>query len=761
MVKYNQESYENAISRYIESFIELLNIRLEFTISKDEIIKIYKKILDIVPPAASSTNFQSLYFYLGKRKDPKYLAAALIYQYLISIGKELSQAKLGKFLGLHAQMIGEFSGSISDLTKKFLKKKGYHHIHRPKKLGEPVYTENVFKYIKLHLRAFSIKNSLKFSDDDVNSIKEIYYKAIDSIKIENYNKKFGTFYDLLYRKQPAHLAAVLCFIFIKYCKDMEINIEDYIEILNKDKNYQANITILGNMTSKFTRDFYKNHIFKEFIYRKKTLYYLKLYLKRLMRWISSNKKKFDCNYLIDHLDLTFINNIMEVYDKAILNEFQIIYINEHGEVFYYYPQLMALSLIFYGLKITEELEELAIVDKFKSYFNEERNYGYISNISVNRLYPYVKDFLGRLKYQKFTRKSFIKYLKQKIKRFYHLESALILKLFKLTDFSFKEFCQELNVHGGKKTASVLNIIEKRVKFTDPQTFENIRKFIKSYLSGTVQNDVFLWVNRIQERRQKDFIDRKITYSFKWEKNRIKNISNRRLADTLYKFLSKIENGKYPQQIFSSNSMPRVSMLKLIGDDEQEIKSKSIEAFLSNKMILHNSNHFLCEAVKRIYQNYHLSKVGEIPDHPAIMKELLVNNGIVIATEVLVWKKIKYSRDYFLGQIDLIYVLENTLFIAEYKPSINQIYKSLPQFMGYGILMQECLKEFGDINSYNIKCIGFSSKFACEFNPDNLKCEITKFIEILNKKRSKPLKSQKLSKNSKKTDLLEDLRKLIL
>ncbi len=179
------------------------------------------------------------------------------------------------------------------------------------------------------------------------------------------------------------------------------------------------------------------------------------------------------------------------------------------------------------------------------------------------------------------------------------------------------------------------------------------------------------------------------------------------------------------------------------------------------MILHNSNHFLCEAVKRIYQNYHLSKVGEIPDHPAIMKELLVNNGIVIATEVLVWKKIKYSRDYFLGQIDLIYVLENTLFIAEYKPSINQIYKSLPQFMGYGILMQECLKEFGDINSYNIKCIGFSSKFACEFNPDNLKCEITKFIEILNKKRSKPLKSQKLSKNSKKTDLLEDLRKLIL
>lgn len=37
----------------------------------------------------------------------------------------------------------------------------------------------------------------------------------------------------------------------------------------------------------------------------------------------------------------------------------------------------------------------------------------------------------------------------------------------------------------------------------------------------------------------------------------------------------------------------------------------------------------------------------------------------------------------------------------------------------------------------------------------------KFIEILNKKRGKPLKSQKLSKNSKRTDLLEDLRKLIL
>ncbi|GAI87696.1 unnamed protein product, partial [marine sediment metagenome] len=399
---------------------------------------------------------------------------ALIYQYLISIGKELSQAKLGKILGLHKQMIGESSRSISDLTKKFLKKNGYHHIPRPKKLGEKVYTENVFKYIKLHLRAFSIKTSFKFTDADINSIKEIYYKAIGSIKFENYNKKFETFYNFLYRKQPAHLAAVLCFIFIKYFSDMEIYIEDYIEILNENENYQANITTLGNMTSKFTRDFYKNHIFKESIYRKKTLYYLKLYLKRLKKWIYSNKRNFERNYLIDHLDLIFITNIMEVYDKAISNGFQIIYINEHGEVFYYYPQLIALSLIFYGLKTTKELEELATVDKFKSYFDEERNYGYISNITVNRLYPYIKDFLGRLKYQKFTRKSFIKYLKQKIKEFYHLESALLLKLFELTNFSFTKFCQELNIHGGKKTASILSIIKKRVKFTDPQTFDKIR-----------------------------------------------------------------------------------------------------------------------------------------------------------------------------------------------------------------------------------------------------------------------------------------------
>jgi len=658
-------------------------------------------------------------------------------------------------------MIGEFSRSISDLTKKFLKKNGFHSIPRPKKLGERIYTENVFKYIKLHLRAFSLKTSFRFMNDDIDSIKEIYYKAIDSISFENYNKKFETFYNLLYKKQPAHLAAVLCFIFIKYCKDVEINIEDYINILNEEKYYQANITILGNIKSKFIRDFYKNHVFKEFIYRKKTLNYLKIYIKRLKKWIYSNKKRLERNYLIDHLNLIFIANIMEIYDKGISNEFQIIYINEHGEVFYYYPQLMALSLIFYGLKTTKELEELATVDKFKSYFDEERNYGYISNITVNRLYPYIKDFLGRLKYQKFTRKSFIKYLKQKIKEFYHLESALLLKLFELTNFSFTKFCQELNIHGGKKTASILSIIKKRVKFTDPQTFDKIRSFIRSHLSGSVQKDVLLWVNSIQEERQKDFIDRKITYSFKWEKNRLKNISNRSLADYLYKFLSKIENGKYPQQIFSSNSMPRVSMLKLIGDDEHEIKSKWIEGFFSDKMILHSSNHFLCEAVKKVYQNYHLSKVGEIPDHPAIMKEFLVNNRNVIATEVLVWKKIKNSRDYFLGQIDLIYVLESTLFIAEYKPSINKIYKSLPQFMGYGILLQECLKEFGDINSFNIKCIGFSSKFACEFNPDNLKCEMTKFIEILNKKRGKPLKSQKLSKNSKRTDLLEDLRKLIL
>ena len=103
---------------------------------------------------------------------------------------------------------------------------------------------------------------------------------------------------------------------MKYFKDVEIYIEDYIKILNEDKNYQANITTLGNMKSKFTRDFYKNHIFKESIYRKKTLSYLMIYLKRLKKWIYSNKRNLERNYLIDHLDLIFITNIMEVYDKA-------------------------------------------------------------------------------------------------------------------------------------------------------------------------------------------------------------------------------------------------------------------------------------------------------------------------------------------------------------------------------------------------------------------------------------------------------------
>jgi hypothetical protein len=396
MIKYNQESYECEISKYIKRFVQLLNINLDFTISKDEIIKIYKKILEVIPPLTDSTKFQAFYFYLGKRKDPKYLAATLIYQYLVSINKKISQARLGKILGLHKQMIGEVSRSISDLTKKILKKKGYHHIPRPKKLGKKLYTEKVFKYIELHLGTLSLKTSFRYLSNAIDSIKELYYKAINSIKIENNKKNFETFYGLLYRKQPAHLAAVLCFLYIKYFSDVEIYIEDYIKILNKNMDYQANITTLGNMTSKFTRDFYKNHIFKLYIYRQKTLNYLKIYLKRLKKWIYSNKKQSERNYLIDHLDLTFITNIMEIFNHAISNGFQIIYTNEHGEIFYYNPQLMALSLIFYGLKTSEKLEDLASADRFKSYFKEQRNYGYISNITVNRLYPYVKDFIGDL-----------------------------------------------------------------------------------------------------------------------------------------------------------------------------------------------------------------------------------------------------------------------------------------------------------------------------------------------------------------------------
>ena len=90
--------------------------------------------------------------------------------------------------------------------------------------------------------------------------------------------------------------------------------------------------------------------------------------------------------------------------------------------------------------------------------------------------------------------------------------------------------------------------------------------------------------------------------------------------------------------------------------------------------------------------------------------------------------------YLTGHIDLLFLLDNTLIVADYKPSlltkqsgklVKKFFHSLPQICLYGLL----LKDLFDIN--DIKCITFNQHKAWVYDPAQILKEIRKVCDVYN------------------------------
>lgn len=132
----------------------------------------------------------------------------------------------------------------------------------------------------------------------------------------------------------------------------------------------------------------------------------------------------------------------------------------------------------------------------------------------------------------------------------------------------------------------------------------------------------------------------------------------------------------------------------------------------------------------------------------------------LASEIPVWKRLKDGK-YYNGHIDMNLIENNTFFVADLKNNKTDIIKSLIQVMSYGI-NQKCLilRKDSDYNVIDFKCIVFTKDELWVFDPESLKHDIIKFIEYANSIRTRNLKSLPFSKGLKRTDLLEDIEKVV-
>ncbi len=233
------------------------------------------------------------------------------------------------------------------------------------------------------------------------------------------------------------------------------------------------------------------------------------------------------------------------------------------------------------------------------------------------------------------------------------------------------------------------------------------------------------------------------YPFRQNKVFITKIQNKILKNCLRNYLNQIQEGKFPMELFL-NPENRASDLKFRGTNQIRLPTHLIEGYFGKRKLIkkiHRGDdlYYICEETKKIYEG-RISLGKET--HPLVQNHILnihYKDDLKIkpiAMEVPVWKKFKNSDEFLTGHIDLLFVKDDMLIVADLKPKgKSEIFTSIPQIMAYGIMIRNRLKDFGNTKSFKIKCVGFYKKGAWSFDPEDIEREIIDFL-MYEKQRSK-------------------------
>ncbi len=745
------QKYRNELFDSIAKDVRSLNLQLKYNLDevfREECIQMYDDILNSILYDNEDKKFIFFYQSFGPSniKNANYVAVSLIIFNFARLGENIERKLLAHILDLNLSSLNRVCSTVSSHLKRIPEYNFILELINADRLTEDEYLALTNKYIDKYINYLNSRNlyEINFSEGDYEKISDSLWDIIDSIEGAD---KFQNFFADLKKKKPKILAAVMCFIFLKYEKNIKLSKTDFLDLLLENENFNIPRT---NFTEVLHQIMLEYFVLDQDKYQQKVENYLTQYINILESYLSSDLR-IDINDSIE--------KAMAIFDYAIVNDFPILDINKNNEIDYYFPQNFAFSLLYYTFKKMKGLENMATPMKLEQCFGSEFDFTHVNDRSGNRLYDYIADYLGRYKGQIYSRETFIKMMRKSLKEFYHIETQFLLELYQSLDMEPKEFGDKLYIHNTPGTSGVLRVIRNKTSFSDPNTFENIREFIRANHIEYYKRYFIDWINNIQELKRRDFKHQSVTYPFRWKEECLNIINNNQLKLGLYNFLNDLWRENFPRDIFMSNDNPRASMLKFYGSYDEHLKFEYIEDFFKDELKAYDSSFFLCKYVQKVFEHYKKNRIGKKPDHPPILTYIITNDNNTIAIESPVWKPIENSSLFNIGHIDIILFINGFLIIADYKQDENEIYRSLPQLTAYGILLKDRLEDYGVHINNSLLCIGFSKDMAYSFNPEDLYPKLLEFVKITNSNRNSYLLSRKIPKNSKRTYLYNDLKRL--
>ena len=713
-----KHKWENELKKQIESYVKIL--KLPNTIKLDS-LKLYDNILEYL-----KRSFSNFYDSLGHRKAPKYTAVALIYINLRKNGQKISQKEISDNLNLPRSGITDLLSILRNFLMKMPK-----HIYIYDSMRLEGITVSNFEFLFLSLKNY-LKADINLSLYDLEEIKSLLLKwNLDATE--------------LHVKGFKYIASTIIYIYLMFSKDQKIFQKEFTRIIN-------DLTPLTLNYSRFSMCF--SEIFKNYFWLDMIEYKLKFikYVSQYIKHIDLPEEILDS--CIDLYQTAVNKRLKKPFTSVHLNTPQInlniVHIDRDGELHYIFPQEFALIILYYNLRRHENFNCNASVDKFTEFFEDlpsikDAKVNFRTLIEANRVYPFIKDVLGKLKREWFSKESFIKSLTNALKDGKSPDIELILDLYLLSlkanqNLTPQDFIKSLDIYGGRLGSYYRDLVIDHKSMIHPRIFRKISKYIENNLSGTEKveaNKLFHHFIKIR-REEWNTYDRK--YPFQWNKANISQIDNRNLSILLQNYLKSISLGQFPLDLFLDEETDRASNLKFIAKSPDQVKTKDIRYFF------HTLSGVISNNPKVIGVDKLLEKVQEIYHDPEfltsnahqILQDRLIKMKFgdlgklnIIATEIPVWKKYKGYDEFMTGHIDFLFVFENYLVIADLKPRGKvEILKSIPQILAYSIMLKERLLELTEARSinFNLICLGFSNEVAWVFKPEETRKNVLKFME---------------------------------
>ena len=479
----NNDDYENRLENFLRRLLKILNQKLSLDL-KDELIKesiqFFRDILDLIKTQNGNEKLE-----IFKEKIPvkklEYLGAALLY-FLLNYKKNPIKIKISEYANItnlarqNIRKMLKFLASFDEILQK------YNLTYNPRRtynFDESEYMSQINVYIsKLYNQL--VKNqhiSVRNIKAQVEDIKNIINNAISSVKKPTIREKTIAFYNSLDKRvrNPKFIAAVACYIYLRFLNHKYIKQEEFVKILNKIDN----INLTFDSFSRAYSNFSQNYLIID----------QESYFAKISVWLDKYIKKINSNSEF-HLELTkdFRSRAIKLLNKAIEKGFDIQESSKDKFAFAQskklLPEYIAACLIYLTLKSYKDLEDYATRDYMKKFLDKDLDYSRITS-NQSPLYNYVSESLGRYKFQPYSIEDFQKIIRKHI-NFYndikspHYESVLIFQIFNYSGLNPSEFAKKLNIHGGT-TKDLLKIVIKMKNFEDLSVLRKIKEFIQLYI----------------------------------------------------------------------------------------------------------------------------------------------------------------------------------------------------------------------------------------------------------------------------------------